>query len=436
MTGIYRRLLLAVLMGAIIGLPILTRHAPEARLYAGTSRLKFLEKEFVDAHEKVRDGVVAVLVGNEMFTGFFISEDGLMLTNGDVTKAAARSPVVVHFHTGERRSAKFVAADPYNYICLIKVEGRGYKPLEFGHSGSVKVGQIVMTVGNAFGSIQNDEQAAFSIGMVSGLYRLTGDIGYRGDVIETDAAVNGGVEGAPLVDIKGRVVGVAARGYCRARFLGTAVPIDQVKLTLDDLKLNRPIYSGYFGAAFEGTVISSVDKGSPAEMAGLKKGDKITEIDTVLVNSEQDIKQVLGNSPAGCTTNIAVRRGEEELILRVTLGKGISGKEIKPPAVVMGPGPGVPAKAVPWLGFTLVDRGGGRVEVLKVAPGSPAAGAGITQGLRLLSVNGKIIGSVAAFDVLFRSVRTGRQLVLEMENKDGWKRDFKVTVGAKVGKDF
>jgi len=274
--------------------------------------------------------------------------------------------------------------------------------------------------------------------MVSGLYRLTGDIGYHGDVIETDAAVNGGVEGAPLVDIKGRVIGIVARGYCRARFMGTAVPIDQVKLTLDDLKLERPIYSGYFGAAFEGAVISSVDKGSPAEMAGLEKGDKITEIDTVLVNSDQDIKQVLGNSPAGCTTNIAVRRGEEELILRVTLGKGISGKEIKPPAVVMGPGPGPggPAKAAPWLGCTLVDRGGGRVEILKVAPGSPAAGAGITQGLRLLSVNGKTIGSVAAFDVFFRGVQANQQLVLKMENKDGWKKDFKVTVGAKVGKDF
>jgi len=434
MKSIHRKLLLVLVTCAIIISPVFTA---ESRLHAAPKRLKCLEQEFIEIYNETRESVAAVLSGNQIFTGFFISEDGLMLTNGDLEKVAATNPIVIHLDSDERRSAELVSTDPYNHICLIRVEGSGYKAMDLGHSREVRVGQFAMTVGNVFGSIQNGEQPAFSVGTVSGLYRLTGDSGYSGNVIETDAAVNAGVEGGPLVDIRGRVIGVAAKGYSRSRFLGTAVPIDQVKMVLEDLKLGRTIYSGYLGMEFENTVITAVDGGSPAARAGLKKGDKITEIDTVLINTDDDIRRVLGNSPAGSTANISVKRSKEEIILRVTLDKGIKGKEIKPPTVVMGPGPSAgPGRGTPWIGFSLVDKGGGRVEVLKVTPGSPAAKAGITPGLRLLKAGGRPIGSVAAFEVVFRSVRANQELVLTMENREGWRRDFKVKVSRKLGKEF
>lgn len=439
MAGMNHKLLFLFVACAVIGMPILTQPAPQGGLHAEPQRLKMLEREFIETYNRTRDSVAAVLVGNEIFSGFFISEDGLMLTNGDVRDAAVKAPITVHLNSDERRSAELVSADPYNHICLIRVEGRGYAPLDLGYSADVKVGQFVMTVGNVFGSIQNGEDSSFSVGIVSGLYRLTGDIGYRGNVIETDAGVNAGGEGGPMIDSRGKVVGIVAKSYARSRFLGTAVPIDQVRMVLEDMKIKRAIYSGYFGASFENTVITGVEKGSPAEAASLKRGDRITEIDAVLISSDNDIRTVLGNSPAGCASNIGVKRGEEEMIVRVTLGRGVQGKEIKPPVVAARPGEGpVPPAGggAPWIGLTLVEKGGGRVEVLKVEPGSPAEQAGITPGLRLVSADGTLVGSVAVFDVFFRSVRVSQELILVMENQDGWSREFKVRVGTKVGRDF
>jgi serine protease Do len=445
MTSIFRKLavvavacaFLAALAGQAFADDAAAPAAPAAP--ATPPQLAAMQKEYTGIYDKVRDSVVGLAAGNEIFTGFFISDDGLILTNGDIEAASQQNPVFVIFANGERKNATLVATDKFNYICLLKADLKGVKPLELGDSASVKVGQFVMTLGNVFGSIQNDEEAAFSVGLVSGLYRLTGDSVYSGDVIETDAAINAGGEGGPMINADGKVVGIAAKAYSRSRFLGTAVPIDQVKMVLDDLKAGKPIYSGYFGAQYKSAEITDVDKDSPAEKAGLKKGDKITEIDGVTINTDDDIAVVLGSSPAGCTTNMTVKRGEDETILPVTLGKGEKGKEIAPPeqaAPPANPPQGQPAPGdMPYIGFTLADKEGG-VEVVAVEAGSPAAAAIVSVGQMVVSVDGKAISTVADFDAIFATLKPGQEITLSLKNKEGWTKEVKVVVGKRTGRQF
>ena len=435
MTATLRKLLLFAAACAVVALPIGLSKADPA-----PPQLDALQKEYIDAFNKARDSVMAVIVGDQVFTGFFISDDGLIMTNGDVGRFGRTNAIVLGFVSGERREAKLVATDPYNQICLLKADPKGAKGLTLGTSTGIKVGTFVMTFGNVFGSIQNDEEVSFSVGMVSGIYRLTGDAVYSGTALETDASINAGADGGPMLDAEGKVVGVIARTYARTRFLGTAAPIDQITLVLEDLKAAKPIYSGYFGASYKDAVITDVDKGSPAEQAGLKKDDKITEIDSVLIKDDNDISIMLSNSPAGATANITVKRGEEEIIMPVTLGKGVQGKEIALPAGVQQPPkpareqPPAPGEA-PYIGFTLADKDGG-VEVVEVTPGSPAASAIISVGLKLASVDGKAVASVAEFDAIFATMKPGQEVTMVFTNSQGWEKQVKVVVGKRVGRRF
>jgi len=438
MTAIIRRTLIIAAVCAFAAALAGSGNAEPAQLAA-------LQKEYTDIFNKVKDSVVGLSAGNEIFTGFFISADGLILTNSDLARASEQNPIVVQFANGDHVKGTLVATDKFNGVCLVKIDAKDAKPLELGDSKDMKVGQFVMTLGNVFGSVQNDEAPAFSVGGVSGLYRLTGDSNYSGGVIETDASINAGSEGGPMINADGKVVGVISKTYSRARFLGTAAPIDQIKLVLDDLKANQPLYSGYFGARYLNAEITDVDKDSPAEKAGLKKGDKITDIDTVTINNDADITTLLGNSPAGCTANITVKRGEDETILQVTLAKGIKGKEIvatdqpaapqgQPPQPQPPQGPPAPGDA-PYIGFTLADKEGG-VEVVDVEPGSPAAAAIVGVGQKLVSVNGQAINTVADFDAVFATLKPGQEITLTLKSGEGWMRDVKVVVGKRTGRRF
>lgn len=397
----------------------------------------------------MRDSVAAVTIGGDAISGFFISADGLLVTTSEA-EAAKGTGVVVTFADGKICAARVVATDKYNGISLLKADVKDAKPVQLGSSADVKAGQFAMTIANVFNSVLTDEQVAFSVGVVSGLYRLIDNEDYDGNVIETDAAVNLGSDGGPLVDADGKVIGVMSRAYSRARFLGTAIPIDQLKLALDDLKAGKAVLSGYFGADYKNAVVTGVDTGSPAEKAGLKKGDKITEIDSILIKSDKDIVTALGDAPAGSTAVIGVERDGEESFVQVTLGKGIAGKEIHQPAR---PKPANPLQPLPFpgqlppppkpqpkiegdtpfLGITLEEKDGA-LWIKAVAPGSPAAAAIVMTGHKLTAVDGKAVKTLAEFEAIFKTLRPGQEVKISTENADGFKRQSTVTLGGRKGR--
>src|SRR5581483_6215729 len=167
--------------------------------------------------------------GEGSAAGFIIDEKGDILTD------AARVPqgggeVAVTFRGGHRGRAKFVAADPRTHVALLRLDdvegtvarlGHGKLPvLKLGRSSELKLGRVVGTIGNPYDSLQTDGVPAFSLGIVSGLGRLRDADAWKGYAIETDAAINPGSFGGPLIDAEGRAVGVVLEAYSPKRFFG------------------------------------------------------------------------------------------------------------------------------------------------------------------------------------------------------------------------
>ena len=421
--------------------------ASNAPLLAGGG-VEAIQKEFIELNKKVSPSVVSVNVGEQAWSGFFIGDDGLVLTTGDITlkdqtqsgfatprrvDPASIKPSVL-LSSGESYEAKVLGYDPYNNVALLKVDSTDkFAGIELGSSSNVEAGQFVATIGNVYASINNDSQSSFSAGTVTGFFRLTGTRAYKGNLIETEASINPGGEGCPIVNLKGEVVAMACKYYAHSRFQGTGIPVDQIKLVLDDLKQGNKILSGYFGAAFEDAIIEEVDEHSPAQTAGLLPGDRITEIDGVLIKNDDDIKTMLGNTPAGTTTDIFVKRGKEEILLSVTYGKGVEGKEIKPP-----PLPGttpVVKQGHPYLGITVQEKDG-KLAITEMASDSPAQKAGLRPGWIILELNGEKVDSLASFEAKFAKLRPGQQIKLRVQREDGWKKTFTITLGGKTGKSF
>ncbi len=411
--------------------------------------IEAIQKEFVELNKKTSPSVVAVNAGNQTWSGFFISDDGLVLTTGDIAlkpdrsqfgsaapgrvDPAALKPTVL-LASGKSYEAKVLGHDPYSNVVLLKVDSPDkFAGIELGSSSNIEAGQFVATIGNVYASINNDSRSSFSAGTVTGFFRLTGTRDYKGNLVETDASVNPGGEGCPMVNLKGKVIAMACKHYAHSRFQGTGIPIDQIKLVLGDLKLGKKILSGYFGATFKDTIIKEVDGHSPAQEAGLLPGDRIAEIDGVFIKSDDDIKTMLGDTPAGTTTDIFVRRGNEEILLSVTFDKGVEGKEIKPP-----PLPAPPPKeerGQPHLGITVQEKDS-KLVITEMASGSPAQKAGLRAGWIILELNGEKAGSLASFEAKFAKFRPGQRIKLRVQREDGWKKTFTITLGRKAGKSF
>ncbi len=422
-------MMLALMLTAVIGTNIKTADARGAG--AGLSTL---QKDFVRLNKETSPAVVAVVRGKVTWAGFFISKDGLLLTTNEVvtggqSNAMFRSTgaqpkpnlkaIKLHilFANGESRNAEVLGMDSLNEVALIKVKLDGkekFTPLKLGTSKDLKPGQFVATIGNSYASINNDNQPASSMGTISGLFRLKGVTEYKGNLIESSAAVNPGTTGGPMINLKGEVIGVACKHYALSRFQGTAVPIDQIKLNLAEMKQDKAIVSGYFGATFNDTKINKVDANGPAQKAGMKKGDTIVEIDGVFVTKRDDISMLLGRTPGGTTTNIFVKRGKKTVLLTVTYGKGIAGKEI--------------VSFRPWIGLKVGEKRG-RVVIASIQPNSPAAKAGLKPDIYIISIDGKAIKNIAQFNEILKKIETGQVITIRVETKDGWKKNFKITVG-------
>lgn len=211
-------------------------------------------------HSQVSPAVVAVNVpnpnSNESIgfygTGVVVSPSGLILTSSTVVPSAVKA-VQVFFPDGKVMDAKVMETDLVTEACVLQVihpSGEIYKPLayvELCDSSKVSVGELAYTAGNPFHTISRDGQVAWSVGTISGQYKITSadeQSHYHGQVLETDAAVNPGSDGGPLIDSNGRLLGLLSLCFCESRWLGTAIPTHLIKQalasTLKDLPLMDP----------------------------------------------------------------------------------------------------------------------------------------------------------------------------------------------------
>ena len=288
-----------------------------------------------DAHKKVYDKAVHSVVairalaplGERSGSGVILSKEGLVLTSYAVCPEAS-TKIRVWVHGPKLYEAEIVGTSKKDELVLLKIRPRAeLKPVDLGSSAGVKVGDLSYTLGNAANSIIIDDQPSLNAGIVSGFYRLTEDRAsstYVGMVLETTAAVNVGMEGAPFLDASGRMVGMVSLNYSPNRFLGNAIPIDELKPVIERLQKEKAAVDepppaeageGSLGMKLKASggkvVVDEVDGDGPAQRAGFGKGDVIVEVGNAKVKTPAEVAERLKGLEAGSIIWIRVE-GESQ----------------------------------------------------------------------------------------------------------------------------
>ncbi len=262
-------------------------------------------------------------------SGFVIDEEGLILTNAHVVEAA--TDVRVTFSDDHTVAATPVGKDADTDLALLRVdveaENLDLKPLELGNSDTVQVGDPTVAIGNPFGL-----ERTLTTGVVSALQRrLTAPSGFAIDnVIQTDAALNPGNSGGPLLDANGRVIGInsqIATGSGSASGgsvgIGFAVPVNTAKTVIPQLESAGHVERAYLGiqgaAAPDGVRVQALEPGSPAVVAGLREGDVLERLAGKAVRSMDDVSAILATHAPGDVVEVEVRSGGIARKLEATL---------------------------------------------------------------------------------------------------------------------
>jgi len=266
-------------------------------------------------------------------SGFIIHRDGYILTNNHVVQNATE--ISVKLSDGREFKAKVVGRDPKTDIALIKIDASDLRVIPFGDSNGLEVGEPVMAIGNPFGLNQT-----VTTGIVSAKGRFIGEGPYD-NFIQTDASINRGNSGGPLINLNGEAVGINTAIFSPTGGsigIGFAIPIDMAKEVLPQLKDRGSVTRGWLGVAIQqmtpelaktfglkqadgGALVSDVVDGSPAEQSGVKQGDVIMEFDGKKVKSSTELPHIVGNTSVGKEVVMKVVRDGTELPLTVKVGE-------------------------------------------------------------------------------------------------------------------
>ena len=263
-------------------------------------------------------------------SGFVFTPDGLILTNSHVVHEAAR--IAVTLADSRRMPAALIGEDPASDLAVIRVDEPGLAPAFLGDSQKLRVGQIAIAIGAPYGF-----QSTVTAGVVSALGRSLRSYSGRliDDVIQTDAALNPGNSGGPLVDSKGHVIGVNTATILPAQGICFAIGINTAKFVASRLLRDGRIRRSYVGISGQtvpvhrrvvrfydlpretGALVLSVEEKSPAKRAGLREGDIILALEGQPVAGVDDLHRLLTEVRVGVSSPITVLRGTEKLTLSV-----------------------------------------------------------------------------------------------------------------------
>lgn len=321
-----------------------------------TEKLKLEESSAItDTVKKVSPAVVSISMSknvtdifgksyqsNGAGTGFIITNDGLIVTNKHVA-SDKNAKYTVFTHDGKDYDAEVIATDPFNDFAVLKIDATGLPVVDLGDSDDLVVGQWVVAIGNALGEFDN----SVTVGVISAKDRqITASGGGKAEKLEgllqTDAAVNPGNSGGPLVNLKGQVIGINT-AVANAENIGFAISINLVKKAIDSIKktgeIKRPMLGirylpvtkeiaelnnlkvDYGALVIRGSNRGelAVISGSPAAKAGIKENDIILKINDEQITEKKSLARILGQYEVGDEISLTILRDDKEKTVKVTL---------------------------------------------------------------------------------------------------------------------
>lgn len=364
-------------------------------------------------------------------SGFFISEDGYIVTNNHVIEGGAEFTVVMD--DGKEIDAKLVGADPKTDLALLKVEAaQKFTYVEFADEGAARVGDWVVAIGNPFGL-----GGTVTAGIVSGLARDIG-AGPYSDFIQIDAAVNRGNSGGPAFNLKGQVVGVNTAIFSPSGGnvgIAFAIPASTAKEVIADLRSSGNVTRGYIGVRIqpltdelaeslglesaEGALVANVLPDGPAEKAGIETGDVIVSIDGKKVENARQLTRRIGSISPGETAELSVIRDGKPVSLSLKLSKLES--EAKPTEPKEMAPEEIKPSSIASFGIEVMpnDKGNGLV-ISSVDSNSVAEEQGLKAGDIILEVNGEPVKLAADIEnALSATKSSSRTNVLLRVTRDG-----------------
>jgi S1-C subfamily serine protease len=271
-------------------------------------------------------------------SGIIVDSNGYILTNSHVIGDGNAKKITVLFEDGTKKSGKVLWYDTALDLAIVKVDATGLNAAELGDSNNLEIGQLAVAIGNPLGL---DFQRSVTSGIISGLHRTIQVDEYNviEDLIQTDAAINSGNSGGPLLNEKGQVIGINTAKITSGEGLGFSIPINQAKAIVNEVLKKGSYKTVYMGISagmsveeYEGRVgvklpvdtglvIIQVEKGSPADKAGLYNGDVITKIDDIEIDSMSQVKKALYKYKQGDRANISIIRNGNESKLEIVFTK-------------------------------------------------------------------------------------------------------------------
>jgi len=409
-------------------------------------KLSELEKNNIKIFEETKDCVVYISTLQKVLdfwslsvfdvpkgtgSGFVWDEFGHIVTNFHVIEGASKA--IVRLSNGRDYKAVIVGSDPTADLAVLKIKPvlGVMKPVKIGSVKDLRVGEIVYAIGNPFGL-----DWTMTMGIISALDRVI-DEGNGIKIkhaIQTDAAINPGNSGGPLINIKGEVVGVNTAIFSKSggyMGIGFAIPINMVKAIEKQLIEKGEVTRGYLGVMIQemtpdlrksfglkenqgGVLISDVIEGSPAQKAGLKRGDVVIEFNGKKVTDVSEFRNMVALTPPGTKVKVVVIRKGKRKEFEVVLGN------LRKATIALSSKTEILKK----LGFSvqnltkdLAEQFGYTNEkgvlISQVAPGSPAEQAGLEPGMLIMEVNRiPVKNTKQFFKALAKSKKTGKVLLL------------------------
>ncbi len=275
-------------------------------------------------------------------SGTLISKDGYILTNDHVAGNADK--IVVTLTDGTHQNAKIIGSDPVSDVCVLKIEGDNFPFIPFGNSDDVMIGEWVIALGNPFGFFEINDQPTVTVGVISAKGMNVDPVNnrYYLGMLQTDASINSGNSGGPLVNSLGELIGmntlIYTAGGTGSIGLGFAIPINKVKKIVEDIKkygkIDRNFWIGlsaqtidegiakyYKLSSTRGVIVTNVERNSPAFKAGIEVGDIIEAIEQFKIANYQSLIGVFQEFRTGETISLEILRDNNKINKKMTLDK-------------------------------------------------------------------------------------------------------------------